>query len=211
VLVIGGGKVGRSVTRALRERGVSVHIVERDPALQSDLAEIADKVFAGDAADLDIVMKAGLADAPTVVLTTNDDATNIFLAVYCRRLNPDARIVSRITHERNLEAIHRAGAEFVLSYTTLAVTSILSLVHGRELVLVGEGVDLFVEPVPGALAGRTLAEIALGARTGLNVVAVQKHDGSTLNPVGDTELDAGAELVMIGTAEQLAKFRSTFS
>jgi Trk K+ transport system NAD-binding subunit len=210
VLVIGGGKVGRAVTRALRKWGVSVHIVERAPALQTALSEIADRVFAGDAADLDVVMEAGLAEAPSVVLTTNDDATNIFLAVYCRRLNPHARIVSRITHERNLEAIHRAGAEFVLSYSTLAVTSLLSLVHGRELVLVGEGVDLFVEPVPRALAGRTLAETALGGRTGLNVVAVQKPDGSALNPVGETELEADHELVMLGTAEQIAEFRKTF-
>jgi Trk K+ transport system NAD-binding subunit len=210
VLVIGGGKVGRAVTRALRARDVSVHVVERDPSLQTPLSQIADRVFPGDAADLDVVMEAGLSQAPSVVLTTNDDATNIFLAVYCRRLNPDARIVSRITHERNLEAIHRAGAEFVLSYSTLAVTSLLSLVQGRELVLVGEGVDLFVEPVPSALAGRTLGETALGTQTGLNVVAVQKPDGPAVNPVSETELDAGQELVMLGTAEQLATFRKTF-
>ena len=210
VLVLGGGKVGRAVTRALHERDVSVHIVERDPSLQAALSEVADRVFVGDAADLDVVMKAGLAQAPSVVLTTNDDATNIFLAVYCRRLNPDARIVSRITHERNLEAIHRAGAEFVLSYSTLAVTSLLSLVHGRELVLVGEGVDLFVEPVSRALAGHTLGESDLGARTGLNVVAVQKPGGPAVNATGETELEAGYELVMLGTAEQLAEFRKTF-
>jgi Trk K+ transport system NAD-binding subunit len=211
VLVIGGGKVGCAVTRALRERDVSVHMVERDASLESNLSDIADQVFAGDAADLEVLMAAGLADAPSVVLTTNDDATNIFLAVYCRRLNPHARIVSRITHERNLEAIHRAGAEFVLSYSTLAVTSLMSLVHGRELVLVGEGVDLFVEPVPARLAGRTLSESELGTRTGLNVVAVQKRDGPAVNPVGETELEDGHELVMLGTAEQLAEFRDVFA
>jgi Trk K+ transport system NAD-binding subunit len=210
VLVIGGGKVGRAVTRALRQREVPVHVVERDPALRTLLSGIATRVFSGDAADLDVVMEAGLSKAPSVVLTTNDDATNIFLAVYCRRLNPHARIVSRITHERNLEAIHRAGAEFVLSYSTLGVTSLLSLVQGRELVLVGEGVDLFVEAVPDSLARRTLAETELGTRTGLNVVALQKPDGPAVNPVGDTVLEADQQLVMLGTAEQLAQFRATF-
>jgi Trk K+ transport system NAD-binding subunit len=210
VLVIGGGKVGRAVTRALRQREVPVHVVERDPALRTLLSGIATRVFSGDAADLDVAMEAGLSKAPSVVLTTNDDATNIFLAVYCRRLNPHARIVSRITHERNLEAIHRAGAEFVLSYSTLGVTSLLSLVQGRALVLVGEGVDLFVEAVPDSLARRTLAETELGTRTGLNVVALQKPDGPAVNPVGDTVLEADQQLVMLGTAEQLAQFRATF-
>ena len=68
--------------------------------------------------------------ASSVLLTTNDDAMNIYLAVYCRRLNPALRIVSRITHERNVEAIHRAGADFVLSYTTLGVEAVMSLLRG---------------------------------------------------------------------------------
>jgi Trk K+ transport system NAD-binding subunit len=199
VLVIGGGKVGHAVARALHDREVLVHVVERDQALHQSLSEVADRVFAGDAADLEVLMEAGLADA------------HIFLAVYCRRLNPHARIVSRITHERNLEAIHRAGAEFVLSYSTLAVTSLLSLIQGRELVLVGEGVDLFVEPVPEALAGRTLGETGLGARTGVNVVAVQTPDGPAVSAVGETELEAGQQLVMLGSAEQRAAFRRKFA
>ena len=211
VLVIGGGKVGRAVTRALKARDISVHVVEKDPTLLVPLSKIADHVYTGDAADFEVVMQAGLASAPSVILTTNDDAMNIFLAVYCRRLNPHTRIVSRIARERNLEAIHRAGADFVLSYGTLAVTSLLSLVHGRELVLVGEGVDLFVEPVPRSLMGSTLGESAIGARTGLNVVAVQKPDGPALNPTSETDLASDAELVMLGSAEQLAEFRKTYA
>ena len=50
-------------------------------------------------------INAGILEAASVLLTTNDDAMNIYLAVYCRRLNPNLRIVSRITHERNVEAI----------------------------------------------------------------------------------------------------------
>jgi Trk K+ transport system NAD-binding subunit len=211
VLVIGGGKVGRAVTRALKARGVFVHIVEADPKLRPLLSSLADRVITGSAADLDVMTDAGLGQAPSVVLTTNDDAMNIFLAVYVRRLNPDTRIVSRITHERNLEAIHRAGVDFVLSQTTLGVTSLLSLVHGRELVLVGEGVDLFVETVPPALAGRTLGDAGIGAQTGLNVVAVQAADGPTQNPSSSTELVAGFELVMLGTPEQLAAFRKAYA
>jgi Trk K+ transport system NAD-binding subunit len=211
VLVIGGGKVGRAVTRALKARGVFVHIVEADPSLRPLLSSLADRVITGSAADLDVMTDAGLEQAPSVVLTTADDAMNIFLAVYVRRLNPDTRIVSRITHERNLEAIHRAGVDFVLSQTTLGVTSLLSLVHGRELVLVGEGVDLFVETVPPALAGRTLGDAGIGAQTGLNVVAVQAADGPTQNPSSSTELVAGFELVMLGTPEQLAAFRKAYA
>ncbi len=211
VLVIGGGKVGRAVARALKKRDIAVHILDRDSSLVPTLAQIADRVFSGDAADLDVVTKAGVAQTPSVVLTTNDDSINAFLAIYCRRLNPQARIVSRITHERNLEAIYRAGSDFVLSYATLGVTSLLSIVHDRELVLAGEGVDLFVESVHAALAGKTLGESGIAAETGLNVVAVQKFDGPALNPTSAMVLEAGSELVMLGTGEQRAHFRRRFA
>ena len=210
VIVIGGGRIGRSVIRALKERDVVVHVVEVEASLRETLEAMADRVIIGDAADYETIMKAGLAEAPSVVLTTQDDAANVFLSVYCRRLNPDTRIVSRITHERNLEAIHRAGADFVLSYATLAVTSLLALVHGRELVLAGEGIDVFVEALPSKLVGKSLGESGIAAETGFNVIALQKKDGPAINPTAETELEEGFELVMLGSADQLAAFRKRF-
>ena len=76
---------------------------------------------------------------------------NIYLAVFCRRPNHDLRIVSGITHDRNLEAIHRACADFVLSYTTLGIEAAMSVVRGHPPVLFGEGVELFFVPVPASL------------------------------------------------------------
>jgi hypothetical protein len=63
---------------------------------------------------------------------------NIYPAVYCRRLNASLRIVSRVTHERNVEAIHRAGADFALSYTTLGAEAVMSLLRGGESVVLEE-------------------------------------------------------------------------
>lgn len=210
VLVIGGGKVGRSVLRALRARDVVVNVIERSPELRSRLAPLADRVIIGDAAERSVIEEAGVAKAPSVVLTTHDSATNVFLTIYSRRLNPDATIVSRLTAERNLDSMHRAGADCVLSESSLGVNWLLSIVEGRELVLAGEGVDLFVEPVPRSLAGKTLAESGIAAAAELNVVAVQKAEGPALNPGADTRLDASQELVMLGTSEQRDAFRSAF-
>jgi len=210
VLVIGGGKVGCAAAQALRERDTAVTILDLDPSLEPNLRKVADRVVIGDAANLQMVTNAGIAAAPSVVLTTNDDATNIFLALYCRKLNAETHIVSRITHDWNLEAIHRAGANFALSHSALAVKSVISLVQGRELVIVGEGTELFVEDVPPSLAGGNLGESGIGARTGLNVIAV-RHDGVTkANPSAKTELPRDAELVMLGTAEQRRHFVKLF-
>ena len=145
-----------------------------------------------------------------MVLTTNDDATNIFLSVYCRRLNAEVHIISRVTQEWNLEAIHRAGADFVLSYNALAVKSVLSILENRELVVVGEGADLFVEPITPMLAGKTLAESDIGAKTGLNVIAIQIGTDTQTNPQATLQLPQDGELVMVGTAAQHRAFSKLF-
>jgi voltage-gated potassium channel len=145
-----------------------------------------------------------------VLLTTNDDAMNIYLAVFCRRLNPKLRIVSRVTHERNVEAIHRAGADFVLSYTTLGIEAVMSLLRGYDLVLLGEGVELFSIPVPASLAGRPLRETGIGSRTGMSVVALQIGEELTTKLTSETLLPAEATLLVLGSLEQRKTFGDLF-
>ena len=210
IIVIGAGTVGSAATRALKRKGVIVHVLERDPNTKERLASIADHVVVGDANDRQVLGRAGLEDAQSVLLTTNDDAVNVYLAVYCRRLKPDLRIVSRITHDRNLEAIHRAGADFVLSYASLGAEAVVSLIEGHELAILGEGVDLFSVPLPESLEEKTLAETGIGSQTGLSVVAVQLDGQLVTSLRASMQLHAGAELIMLGSVGQRRTFTEAF-
>ena len=147
----------------------------------------------------------------SVLLSTRDDATNIYLAVYLRRLDPDVRIVSRITHERNLESIHRAGADLVLSYAGLAVEAITAVLQDRELVLLGQGIEFYTLPVSAALEGKTLEETGVAERTGLNVIAIDDRGGTVVsNPPVSRRVEAGEHLLAVGTGEQRARFVEIF-
>ncbi|MDO8835920.1 MAG: NAD-binding protein [Vicinamibacterales bacterium] len=210
VIVIGAGKVGQAAARAITRRGIRVHAVERDPHALAAMAHDVAATFSGDAADRDVLSRAGIAEAPTVLLTTNDDAMNIYLAVYCRRLNRDVRIVSRITHDRNVEAIHRAGADFVLSYTSLGVEAVMSLVRGHELLVLGEGVELFTIPVPASLARQALRDTGIGSLTGMSVVAVKRGDHVQTDLTGEDVLPHDAVLVVLGSLDQRRQFTEAF-
>ncbi len=210
VLVIGGGKVGRTTARALRRKDVAVHLIERNEALRPRIGEIPNRLFQGEAADRDLLMEAGLNNTPAVVLSGSDDAMNIYLAVFCRRLNPEVLILSRLTHPRNLEAIYRAGADFALSYASLGVEDIFAQLHAQELLVIGEGVEIFVVPAPAALVGRDLGGCAVSERTGLTIVGVQQNGVVVTNPPGSTSLKKGTELIMLGSNEQRQAFARDF-
>ena len=157
-------------------------MVERDESVSRRIGDVPDGLFVGDAADRVLLEEAGIEDAPSILLTTHDDAMNVYLTVYCRRLNPNVRILTRVTHNRNIEAIVRAGADFVLSYAALGVEAVSSAVEERELVMLGEGVGLFDIPLPEGLSGQTLADAEISERTGLNVIAVRENGRIRLQP-----------------------------
>ena len=210
VLVIGMGKVGLSTALTLKKLGVRVHLVEKDESLRAGLEGQFDRVVIGNAANLGVLEEAGIHEVGAVALTTNSDAVNIHLTVYCRRLQPDLNIVTRVTRERNVEAIYRAGADFVQSYASLGREFVMALLLNREPIMVGEGADFFTVKVPPRLVGLSLADSQIGARSGLIVIAIE-IDGETLtNPRPSTALEKKARLIMLGTNEQRSRFAEAF-
>jgi voltage-gated potassium channel len=87
VLIIGAGKVGQAAARALRRKGTEVYALDRSEAALAPMSEDGVALFPGDAADRRLLEQAGIHRVSSVLLTTNDDAMNIYLAVFCRRLN----------------------------------------------------------------------------------------------------------------------------
>jgi voltage-gated potassium channel len=197
VLIIGGGRVGRAAADALMERDVPYCILEKDPARIRD----PEHYVLGSAADLKCLEKAGIRDAPTTIVTTNDDATNIYLTIYCRRLRPNMQIISRSTLERNVSTLHRAGADFVMSYASMGANAIFNALEGGDVVMLAEGLDVFRYPVPPGLVGRTLSSTRIRETTGCSVVAVEQDGEAIINPSPQAPLLEGAELILIGTTE----------
>jgi voltage-gated potassium channel len=189
VIIIGGGRVGRAIARALEEHDVPYRVVESNPARILDEATYVE----GTAADRDTLQRAGIEQAPAVVITTHDDDMNIYLTIYCRRLRPDIQIISRATRERNVSTLHRAGADFVLSYASMGATTIFNYLRRAGAVVIAEGLQLAETRVPNALTGMTLADAAIPSQTGCNVVALRSERGMTINPNPSTSSSAATK------------------
>lgn len=209
VLILGGGRVGRASAAALRERGIDYRIVEKDPSRVKD----PEHTVVGSAADLSCLQLAGIRDAPTTIVTTSDDATNIYLTIYCRRLRPEMQIISRSNLERNVSTLHRAGADFVMSYASMGANAVFNLLEQDDVVMVAEGLDVFRCPVPRELVGRTLREAAVREKTGCSVVALERNGETFVNPPADEPLpdSAEAELIIIGNTEAERRFLEKYA
>ncbi len=201
VVIVGAGRVGRATARALEEREVDYRVVETNPDRIRN-----EKYILGSAADLATLEKAGIRETSAVVITTHDDDTNVYLTLYCRKLRPDVQIISRATLERNVSTLHRAGADFVLSYASMGATMIFNVLRKTDILVIAEGLHVAETEVPQALVGKTLAEAEIPKETQCNVIALRTNGDLKMNPTPDQRLTADGELLLICTTDGEQRF-----
>lgn len=207
VVIIGGGRVGRAVGAALAQQGIRYRIIER----RAERIRDPQHYVLGDAAELDVLVRAGINECASVVITTHDDDMNVYLTLYCRRLRPDVQILARSNLERNLTTLHRAGADFVLSYATIGATMLYNLLRRSDVLLLAEGLHVFRLFTPERLQNKTLIESGIRETTGCSVVAVVRDGVFDINPDAAVPLQADTELVVIGDAEAETRFHRAFA
>lgn len=207
VLIIGGGSEGFAAAETLRESGIDYCIVEKN----SRVVRGDDRVVIGDAADMSTLKRAGIDNAPSVMVTTKHDDLNIYLTIYCRSIRPDTQIISRATRERSVSKLHEAGADLVMSYASMGANAIINYVKGDDVLMIAEDLDVFRERVPEPLHHRTLAQSEIRSRTRCSVVAIASAgEGTAINPGPQYELQPTDELILIGTSEAEKLFSRTF-
>ena len=206
VLIVGSGRVGDAIARRFAERESPYLVIEKNPKRLQD----EQHYVVGDAADIRTLQRAWIEKAPAALITTHDDATNIYLTKYLRSLRPDMQILSRANLERNVSTLHRAGADFVMSLATLGADAIYNFLVNEDTSMLAEGLNIFRLKAPESLVGKNLARSGIREVTDCSVVAIRADGELTINPDPQTPIRRGSELILIGTDEGEKKFLQAF-
>jgi Trk K+ transport system NAD-binding subunit len=195
-LILGGGRVGKAAVSTLKEQGMPYRIVEKNPRVGED----KENCILGSAADHQTLIKAGIDRAPSVFITTHNDDVNIYLTIYCRRLRPDIQIISRATLDRNINVLHAAGADLVMSHASMAANTIINILTPDRVLMLTEGLNIFRCRVHHDLVGKNLLTSGIRESTGCSVIAVFRGDRLHINPDPNEMLAGDDEILLIGTA-----------
>ena len=186
IIVAGGGKVGANVTRSLIEMGHEVTLIEeRQDRFARLEEEFGPVVLRGDATEISVLERAGIARPPELLLAvTGDDEDNLVISQIGKEGYRVAKAIARVNDPRNQAHFDLLG----IKLTVCATTSILGLVehevpeHGlvRLLQLPEEGLEIVEvqiepkSPVAGSrVGGLTLPE-------GSRLISVFRHGRTEL-------------------------------
>ncbi|GAB4210565.1 MAG: NAD-binding protein [Roseiflexaceae bacterium] len=216
VIVCGLGKVGYRVVKQLhalnpRPRIVMIRRTVADTGFDHHIARLEGvTTIAGDARDIEVLRRAGLAEAYSVAALTSDDLLNLQIGLAARRERPDVHIVLRVFSDgladrlADMFGIRTAYSTSALAGATMAASAVYPGVgyaffaHGRlfstSLVAVREG---------DALAGQTVDHLYTGH--GTLVIDLCRSGEHTLLPPLNTTLAAGDEVTLLATVETLAR------
>jgi trk system potassium uptake protein len=201
ILIAGGGKVGRNLTKDLLAMGHEVTVIERRADRYHSLEEEFEHVVQhGDATELHVLERCGVRRAGLVVAVTGDDEDNIIVCQVARDGYGVERSVARVNDPRNQEAFDLLG----IAPTVCATTSIMALIEhelpNHELVkllsLRREQLEIteiqLADDSPSA--GRLVREVDLPA--GARLISVMRG-GEAEIAVGETRLEPGDQVLAI--------------
>lgn len=218
-IICGAGRVGSSVAGELDRRPCPFVIVESN---EKGLAELDPKWLSliGDAASEKTLREAGIERARGLVAATTTDATNIYITLTARSLNPGLKIVARATEPRAEKHLKTAGADIVISPYAAAghriaqsflrpnVLDFLDIATARsgKLEMIIEEIQVGPQSM---LTAKTVGTSGVHRELGIMILAIRRPDGEILfNPRAGDAIRAGDYLIAMGEPGQLAKLEA---
>ena len=119
VIIIGAGRVGSSIASLLNEKNYSVTVIAKNKDAPLDVDDFSGYFEVADASDVEVLQRVGTDTADAVVISTEDDDTNIFLTDICHFMFGVPRIFVRLADSRKEKLCRypsvRAICPFLLS------------------------------------------------------------------------------------------------
>jgi voltage-gated potassium channel len=209
-IVCAYGRVGRTAARELEADGIPFVVIDAKEELEEQMTEDRVRYLIGDPSTEDVLQEAGVERARGLICAVDSDATNVFITLTARSLNPRIFIVARASDPDAEDQLKLAGADRVISPYTESGRHMAHLaIHPRVVdyldVTAATGAhpyrveDLQVED-GSELAGRTVGEVC-----GRAVPLLVWHpDGAlTPNPPSGHRLRRGDHLLLLGEKEAL--------
>jgi voltage-gated potassium channel len=211
-IICGAGRVGRSAARELARKPAPFVIVEQN---ETKAARFANEwlLHVGDATQEQTLRQLHIERASGLVAATTTDATNLYIVLTARNLNPELKIIARASEEDAEKHLLKAGADAVVSPYAFAGQRIAQsflrphVVTFLDTATTHLGMDLEIGEVAvhadSEFAGKTVGSSRIRQERGVIILAIKREQGMHFNPSPEDIIQPGDTLIAMGQPMQL--------
>jgi voltage-gated potassium channel len=219
VIVCGYGRMGRLVCAEFSSLEMPFVIVERQASLLGEFALPHGIALHGDATADEVLRRAGVDRAKTLVTVAASDADNLYITMSARLLSERLYIVARAEEAASAKKLERAGASRVVSPYVIGGQRMTQAVLRPaamdfiELATRHDFVDVQIEETVveprSVLAGAQVKDSRLRKELGIIIVAIKKAGGRMIfNPDSEMVIEGGDVLITLGHPQQLERLEA---
>ncbi len=220
-VVIGLGRFGSNIARALAEKGFEVIVIDTDETEIQEFSEVVSHSFVLDATDEKALKDTGIADVDVAIVSLGQNIdTSILVTLVLKEIGVKEVIVKAV-NERHGKILQRIGADKVIYPEREVATRLAeSFVSPKifDYIELSPSHSIIEIATPRQFFGKTIKGIGLRQKFGVTLIAIKRKipvitekgtpdfkEDIIIAPGIDEELTEGDIITLLGRYEDLSK------
>ena len=205
-IVIGLGLFGAELARQLCQQGCEVLAMDIRNDLVQQIADDVTHAVVGDGQDKDVLRALGAGNFDCAIIAIGDDlAASVLTVMNLKELHVPF-VVCKAHDETHRKVLEKLGADRVVipEYefaSKLART--LSSHNVLDYIELSNEYGILEVPAPASWVGKTLKELNVRAKLGVNIIAVESGDTTNVSPAADYRVRQGDIMAVLGENKAL--------
>lgn len=208
-VVIGLGRFGGSIVRELIDQGADVMAVDIATERVDEYAAIATQAVVADTTDETVLKSLGIRNFEHVIVAIGDDIQSSILTTLMLKEIGVKKITVKAQNDYHEKVLRKIGADQVVhperDMGIRIANNILSQNVLDYLELSDEHSIMEIK-VNEKIAGKSLVDLDIRARYGINIVAIKRGNSINVSPPADENLQLNDVLIMIGADVDINRF-----
>ena len=205
-IVIGLGRFGSQAAKRLYELGCEVLAIDRNSELVQPISNQVTQAVVADARDKEVLRALGAKDFACAIVAIGDNLADSVLATMNLKELGVPYIVCKASDETHRQVLLKLGADRVVipeQEQADRLAKNLSSPNVLDYIELSEEYGIIEIPAPKAWVGKSLKELNVRAKLGVNIIAVKKGSNINVSPAADYRIEAEDVMVVLGDTAAL--------
>ena len=209
-VIIGLGRFGRALATALFRLGHEVLAIDKNPDNVNRIADYVTHAVAADARDEQVLRSIGARNFDCAVVAFSGETQDNILTTLLLKEAGVRTVIAKGRDELHTRVLEKIGADKVVFPEAEMGERLAHVISSNNLVdyiEISDEYSIIEMSVPPAWNGKSIRQLDVRARLGINILVVKGGDGRTLSvvPSPDYVVRTGDILVVIGANQDIGR------